>query len=767
MKTILSNLFIIFTASILIGQENQGGQPKSFELNLSEEFFTITTSIVNHDQMLREDEIRPVNTPFRYGKVFEVNYDFFEMASREIDGNDDFIWRLGIESKGAYAIALEYKQFNLPVDGHLFVYSKNKSMIYGAYTSLNNNTEKIFSTPLIQGEELVIEYSGSSDDASLIISEIIHDYRDILNFSQQDRDRNCGINVTCSEADPFEDQINATSWLDMGGYICTGSMLNNVEQDLTPYYITAWHCTEGDNPSTFRFYFNYETSSCSGTWANTGSYAYGSSQRATSGSMDGDFTLLEINGTIYDSWNVFYAGWRRNTSPPSISCGVHHPGGDPKKINFDNDNAYEAGSLNWEGGGYSPWGSHWGVSWDDGGTEGGSSGSPAYDVNGRFIGILSGGGNNCSGTDYYGKFSYAWNFGNNSSSRLKDWLDPENTGVMTIDGTYDGLTFGCSDPMADNYNPDADGCEDGTYNCCEYASVTLSFGNSEDNSIQVMINNPGPVPGFQFTVNTTNDFIITDAAGGIAENLGFTVSSSELGIIVGFHLQGVEIPAGNHVLTNINFTGQNSSEFCLSDAVVTGYEVDYGDCADVIAASPVSLSFGAISSGNIEILMENPGPVAGFQFDITSSADGFEIFGANGGAAGDLGFLVSTNTLSDENTSIVIGFDLQGSEIQPMTNGVLTELEFSAAEDTEICIENGVIPGFTVYYGECTNIMAGTPGDMNNDGQINVVDVVIMVNAILAPETITPEILNLGDLNSDGQLNVVDVVILVNQILGN
>ena len=65
MKTILSNFFIIFTISTLIGQENQGGQPKSFEFNLAEDIYTITTPIVDHDQMLREDRLLPEATELK------------------------------------------------------------------------------------------------------------------------------------------------------------------------------------------------------------------------------------------------------------------------------------------------------------------------------------------------------------------------------------------------------------------------------------------------------------------------------------------------------------------------------------------------------------------------------------------------------------------------------------------------------------------------------------------------------------------------------
>ena len=50
---------------------------------------------------------------------------------------------------------------------------------------------------------------------------------------------------------------------------------------------------------------------------------------------------------------------------------------------------------------------------------------------------------------------------------------------------------------------------------------------------------------------------------------------------------------------------------------------------------------------------------------------------------------------------------------------------------------------------------------MNGDGVINVMDVVLAVDAILNSEY-DPA----GDLNSDGELNVVDIVILVNIILG-
>ena len=59
-------------------------------------------------------------------------------------------------------------------------------------------------------------------------------------------------------------------------------------------------------------------------------------------------------------------------------------------------------------------------------------------------------------------------------------------------------------------------------------------------------------------------------------------------------------------------------------------------------------------------------------------------------------------------------------------------------------------------------------GDVNEDGVINVVDIVQMVNTILDPDSNPTDYeLCLLDLNGDGIVNVVDIVSLVNSILGN
>jgi hypothetical protein len=59
-----------------------------------------------------------------------------------------------------------------------------------------------------------------------------------------------------------------------------------------------------------------------------------------------------------------------------------------------------------------------------------------------------------------------------------------------------------------------------------------------------------------------------------------------------------------------------------------------------------------------------------------------------------------------------------------------------------------------------------TSGDINDDGNSNVVDVVLIVNNVLNLVEFDDDQFCAADLNSDDTINVVDVVLLVNIILG-
>ena len=59
-----------------------------------------------------------------------------------------------------------------------------------------------------------------------------------------------------------------------------------------------------------------------------------------------------------------------------------------------------------------------------------------------------------------------------------------------------------------------------------------------------------------------------------------------------------------------------------------------------------------------------------------------------------------------------------------------------------------------------------TAGDINNDGIINVLDIVQTVNFVMGLTTPTEDESCAADYNADGIINVLDIVMIVNMIVG-
>ena len=78
-------------------------------------------------------------------------------------------------------------------------------------------------------------------------------------------------------------------------------------------------------------------------------------------------------------------------------------------------------------------------------------------------------------------------------------------------------------------------------------------------------------------------------------------------------------------------------------------ECDPSNCPDEPSGN-VALSFGSVGDTSLEILMDTPYDVAGFQFNV----EGTSLSSASGGLAADAGFTVSVGG------NTVIGFSLQG-----------------------------------------------------------------------------------------------------------
>ena len=102
----------------------------------------------------------------------------------------------------------------------------------------------------------------------------------------------------------------------------------------------------------------------------------------------------------------------------------------------------------------------------------------------------------------------------------------------------------------------------------------------------------------------------------------------------------------------------------------------------------------------------------------------------------------------------------------------MTNLYFEGSGETTLCLSDGIVSSqdaipLNVSYGDCIIFSGGILGDVNSDGSVNVLDVVLMVNFILDQGQPSISELAAADVNGDGSLNVLDVVNTVNIILGD
>ncbi|MBK6765168.1 MAG: carboxypeptidase-like regulatory domain-containing protein [bacterium] len=419
-------------------QVSQGGSPASLNVQLLTQVATRSLPPVDHTALLAEDATESKDVPFRFGYPHEVSYNLTNSGSWE-DTKDGRVWRLRIASSGAYSINVLYDQFDLPAGGQFFVYNDNHEYIIGAFTDANENPDGRFATQPVPGDAITLEYIEpyeAQGQGAISVMRVVHAYRNM--FGRPDALDNfgdsgtCNNNVNCPEGAAWQDQKRGVVMLlTSGGFrYCSGSLINNVNSDATPFILTANHCDPATNDI---FMFNYESPACANVNGPTDQTVQGCQLLANQ--SPSDFFLVRLNNSVPLAYNPYFNGWNASDVAATNSVGIHHPSGDIKKISFDNQ-APQASSY---GGSSTPGdNTHWHIlNWEDGTTEGGSSGSPLFDQNHRITGQLHGGTASCSNNidDYYGKFSLSM------TSGLRTHLDPGNTGVMALDG-YDPQSGG-------------------------------------------------------------------------------------------------------------------------------------------------------------------------------------------------------------------------------------------------------------------------------------------------------------------------------------
>ena len=449
-----------------LAQISSGGFPASFEMNSDLRVVkSITLQPPDMTQVNNEDlENDSLSLPRRFSVLLPVNIDFIKSGTWSQTDNGTQVCRLKINADGALAGNLYFNDFFLPEEAELFLYDDSKKQVKGAFTNFNNPENGHFATELIAGETVILELNIPENIKTkpvIHISEFGYAYRDVPHYDEINGFGGsdwCEININCSpEGDNWQLQKRSVVRILVkvagAGFWCTGSLVNNVRFDATPYVLTADHCAfqlnqyaSDEDLDEWIFYFNYESDGCENPASEPGLFSMVGAGKVAQGGKRGqegsDFYLLLLNNQVPSNYNPNFLGWSRVDEASDHGVTIHHPEGDIKKISTYLTPVESSG---WYGNGLQ---SHWKVIWAEtengwAVTESGSSGSPLFNSEGKLIGTLTGGLAACdeSGAlgpdkpDYYGKFSYHWQSnGTVDTAQLKPWLDPDNTGVISIGG---------------------------------------------------------------------------------------------------------------------------------------------------------------------------------------------------------------------------------------------------------------------------------------------------------------------------------------------
>ena len=408
----LIGLFLLVTGIVLPGsayaQISEGGTPTSFKYQntLKSDLPTVQIPINFSVEDLKTVDRWQVSqgAPLKVGVLLPTDLTIDNAGSWNTLPDGKRVWRLQVQAKDAIALMLSFRDFYIPENGKLFIYSSDKTHLIGAFTHHTNPPTKEYATEFLAGDKIILEYEAGiseNEHPRIAIDAVGYGYNH-LHVSRTMADTgpgtsgSCMVNINCEEGEAWQTEKNGVCQmtLPIGNYIyiCSGALVNNTAEDLKPYILSAFHCIDLDIPVTeknlnkYTFYFHFEHTGCENN-SSIASYRTITGCKKIAGiPLDGgsDGLLLLLNQTIPEHYNAYYNGWDRSNTAAQSGVGIHHPSGDYMKISTFNKVARTStwyGIDNIKG---AP-NAHWNVVFEQTAnghavTEGGSSGS-SYTLN--------------------------------------------------------------------------------------------------------------------------------------------------------------------------------------------------------------------------------------------------------------------------------------------------------------------------------------------------------------------------------------------------
>lgn len=438
-----------------LSQISHGGSPLPFTIlrSASTSLYEEMPGFDLEEQLMSDSlEYSSLRASNRFAYKYITDFTPYNSGEQFILADGTSVWRLGVRSNNAYSINLLFSEFELPEGAQLFIYNPEQTQILGAFTHLNNSDNGILPISPIYGDALIIEYqepAHAAFHAKLRVGEVNHDYRGLRYITEPSSDASslsCIQPLSCSiaDGDPYAETGRSVVNLIIDGmYYCTGTMVNNMNSDGTPYLLTASHCLNQQfkltNPDYEKIagkiiaFFNYNSPTCESPMRGTEEMSMVSlNYKAVF--EDTDFALLEFNEIPPIHYRPYYSGWNATGKQQGPYICIQHPQGGTKR--FSITDTVEQSDFSIQEHDFIK-NAFWHVAnWSTGCTAEGSSGSALFDGNNRIIGALTGGNSYCNKpiNDYFYSLNAAWRPEDNEEHQLQCWLAPGTDAPATCEG---------------------------------------------------------------------------------------------------------------------------------------------------------------------------------------------------------------------------------------------------------------------------------------------------------------------------------------------
>ena len=322
-------------------------------------------------------------------------------------------------------------------------------------------------------------------------------------------------------------------------------------------------------------------------------------------------------------------------------------------------------------------------------------------------------------------------------------LDPDGTRADM--GAYyyhqEPEVLGCIDELACNYNSDANindnSCD---YSCHDNGDYSLSF----DGDDMVELNHPGPINNSSRTISFSLKIDNLDESSGIL-NYG----NNEIGA----YEERIEIS----VNTDGDLIVDNNGGWAKFDNIVTDSQFhDYflvlsegGDLTDFVLYKDSQMyninSYDGgrynINTSNQPITIGRNGQPPPWQWYLNGSINNLKIW---------------DTALSQADIQIIINSDYDDN-----LNSSISYFKFNSGTGDILYDYSGNQNHGTIYGAEW--VENPILGDLNNDGILNILDVISVVNIVVGNSSFDDS----ADFTGDGQVNILDIIFIVQLVINS